>query len=743
MAIIGNISPIFHYVFRDANGDPAINGTVETFKQSAQTTQKATYEDRDLTVALPNPIPLNAAGVAADATGTPKPIYLSDDESYYIVVKDSVGNTIQTVENWNADNAFTITPSITEVNLKNYIENPQYRILINDTTSYADSDLVSGSDVQIARENWFFRRDTANSTNTINYDSFAVGQTSVPYNPKYYLNFSCSGTGAETVKDVFQRIGDSSTFSNQELTFAVYAKSPLSNNIQLIIRQNFGTGGSAPVSTVVATYNLTTSWAQYQSTFIVPDVSGKTIGTDGFLEIGIRMPLNLISQAHLTNYQLNLGATLLDFDYTTSTKEEDEANADQLPTSTKDDFHKAITLGDDKKTSEWRLPVPAGASLPYWGLTLPNGWLWCDGATYDGYEDSIYNRLYDAISIRHGFGSDGVPSLAHNNFISYFINKNDTNITPAVDVNTGFTFATIENGGDKGFITDIYAPNVFNTVRITNKINGVVTATGAGDSGFTITQIQAGTVSLPEITDITTTSAAALAGKHFLISSTATNYYIWFTVDGVGTDPAIGGRTGIKIALLSTTIAQSVAGFISWSLYGCDHQFITFNAAGTLTAGDYFTFYNSANTYDFYYIVDGIGSYSGSNIGVPIRVSSGDSSSVVATKTLDIIRSIKFQVPAGGRFIRMRDRGAGNDPNASIRLAAGDRITTGDQVGTIQHQDIQPHTHPFVHPVLAGQSSTKVAGGGVDQYNFDSDTGINIGTETRPVNIYADYIIKY
>ena len=52
--------------------------------------------------------------------------------------------------------------------------------------------------------------------------------------------------------------------------------------------------------------------------------------------------------------------------------------------------------------------------------------------------------------------------------------------------------------------------------------------------------------------DITINSSlTGSAGAYFEYSSTATDYYGWFTVDGNGTDPAVPGRTGVQIALSS------------------------------------------------------------------------------------------------------------------------------------------------------------------------------------------------
>jgi L-serine dehydratase len=48
-------------------------------------------------------------------------------------------------------------------------------------------------------------------------------------------------------------------------------------------------------------------------------------------------------------------------------------------------------------------------------------------------------------------------------------------------------------------------------------------------------------------------------GDYFLLSSPTTDYYVWFTLEGAGADPAVGGRSGIRVDLLQTDDANSVA----------------------------------------------------------------------------------------------------------------------------------------------------------------------------------------
>jgi hypothetical protein len=61
-----------------------------------------------------------------------------------------------------------------------------------------------------------------------------------------------------------------------------------------------------------------------------------------------------------------------------------------------------------------------------------------------------------------------------------------------------------------------------------------------------------------EITTVTTTTATGLSSKYFTFNDGTTNFYVWFTVDGVGTNPNPGG-TGILCAVLGTDTNAQVA----------------------------------------------------------------------------------------------------------------------------------------------------------------------------------------
>lgn len=96
------------------------------------------------------------------------------------------------------------------------------------------------------------------------------------------------------------------------------------------------------------------------------------------------------------------------------------------------------------------------------------------------------------------------------------------------------------------------------------------------------------------------------------------------------------------------------------------------------------------------------------------------------------------------------DGTAGNDPDKLIRTASSSGGNTGNNLGSKQSDNFKQHNHNpsnggnFIYdngstaPVSTNFNST---GSGILK---KSTTTLNTGgNETRPINIYVNYIIKY
>jgi hypothetical protein len=104
----------------------------------------------------------------------------------------------------------------------------------------------------------------------------------------HYLRWSrTSGTGG---LNFLQKVEDVRTLAGQTITVSFYAKVDSAINVTVSARQNFGSGGSAQVTQTSGAVALTTSWARYSFQFTLGSLSGKTIGTNSFLQIDVGLP---------------------------------------------------------------------------------------------------------------------------------------------------------------------------------------------------------------------------------------------------------------------------------------------------------------------------------------------------------------------------------------------------------------------------------------------------------------------
>lgn len=106
--------------------------------------------------------------------------------------------------------------------------------------------------------------------------------------------------------------------------------------------------------------------------------------------------------------------------------------------------------------------------------------------------------------------------------------------------------------------------------------------------------------------------------------------------------------------------------------------------------------------------------------------------------------STTFNLPnLQGYFLRGVDNGAGVDPESGSRYALQSGGNSGDQVGSYQGSQFSDHSHGFAwHP-----REPTGAGNGPNGWTWDpGDNGQvshNGGSETRPINAYVNYLIKY
>lgn len=107
-----------------------------------------------------------------------------------------------------------------------------------------------------------------------------------------------------------------------------------------------------------------------------------------------------------------------------------------------------------------------------------------------------------------------------------------------------------------------------------------------------------------------------------------------------------------------------------------------------------------------------------------------------------------FNVPDfRGRFLRGRDGGAGRDPDRGGRPAMATGGASGDAIGSIQNDELRSHAHPHSFSTsgydVRYNSAAESLGWARNNGTVQVPTSAFGGNETRPINAYVNYIIKF
>lgn len=143
-------------------------------------------------------------------------------------------------------------------------------------------------------------RWVANSAGTggngvLSQQTFTLGQTDVPGNPIYFLRWQVTSAASGQSSNncyIEQRMENVQKLAARKVTVTLYLKG--TGTMPLIyMNQIFGSGGSAPVQTVLASnVALQAGWTKYQYVVDLPSIAGKTVGTDSYTSVGIVVPPN-------------------------------------------------------------------------------------------------------------------------------------------------------------------------------------------------------------------------------------------------------------------------------------------------------------------------------------------------------------------------------------------------------------------------------------------------------------------
>jgi hypothetical protein len=225
-------------------------------------------------------------------------------------------------------------------------------------------------------------------------------------------------------------------------------------------------------------------------------------------------------------------------------------------------------------------------------------------------------------------------------------------------------------------------------------------------------------------------------------------YYIWFNITGE-IDPGPPALTGtwspIEVFLNSTDTDVDVANTIREVMSAL--QSTDINVDVIPPNSSYFVFQTNPSSIQNYYVWynlngTGVNPGIGGSIGIEVIYTGLESTAELLTKTLIAINKYQYAVPQGqGMFLRNADPTGLWDFDNLTRWSNVTGVA-GPAVGTFEYSQVLLHDH------FLSQDATPAAGSSkryvrADETGSQPSTATFGGSETRPVNMYVNYYIKY
>jgi len=296
-------------------GVPAESGYVYTYQTGTNIPQAVALNPAG-TAFQTNPIRLDQAGqcIAYWNVGEGMPLYR-------LQIYDRSKNLILTVDNYPSVSTAGGGDITVYVDLQNYARNEQFTFWLNGVSF--DNDALIVGKTPIADE-WYFDRDTQTPDISITRETFAPGLSNPASTPVHYLHYVCTSAASATKQDILQKYGSVQSLNNEQVTVYFSARTSDAgtfSTITLVANQFFGAGGSPDV-TLTFDIDIDDTWQVYSQTFVVPNTTGKVIGSnnDDYLSIGFRPQINQVIAIDLVNiqFQPGVGTGASNFPYETT-----------------------------------------------------------------------------------------------------------------------------------------------------------------------------------------------------------------------------------------------------------------------------------------------------------------------------------------------------------------------------------------------------------------------------------------
>lgn len=387
-------------------------------------------------------------------------------------------------------------------------------------------------------DGWLVQHDGTIGTFTVNRQSFTLGQTVVPANPKYSIRWDHSSAGSgSTFRRFAVRIPGVEWRNGEQGTRRIYAKADSARNVTARTVQHFGTGGSPSADVTVSSTVLavTTSWQAFDITATFPSITGKTLGSGGddAIFLYLDLPVNVTMTIDFANDVLVQGHLGMSAPWTFP-----------VPTwlggtgAVYNSFSllaaALATSGSYLTSSAIGVTVQAyDADLAALAVNASNG-LWARTGAGTGSVRSV--AVGTGLSVANGDGVAGNPTVSLGTALTNY-NTDPLSVAElasitavfgtAAFVNTGTSGATVAlcNGANTWAAAQTYAAaNLFtpdNTVDIgasgatrprTIHVGTSIELGAASDT--TITRVSAGVIAVEGVNVLTTATGAQLAATN-------------------------------------------------------------------------------------------------------------------------------------------------------------------------------------------------------------------------------------
>lgn len=783
------------YFVDKTTGLPLAGGVINFYSDNNRSVPKHVYAISgtapDYTfVDLGVSLTLSAVGTPVDESGNSIVIYYypydvdGNLDLYYVEVYSSTDVAQFTREAWPPNVAGSTDGS--DIGAFNYIPNGQF-LLHNDLfPNGEDEGTIVAAVTNVAPGGWFFLvPDATASVNNVSFPSFPEYVPEPSASPRFACRIVCSAADpSDDLKDLQIRFGDVNKFASndQMYTFSLSALTYFSSNFtaKLFLVKNYGTGGSPAATeiTQLTTFTITDTETVFDYAFAFGTNGGNELGTNGddYVALQLSIPTAFATGCDVTNFALLAGDVVVaQYPQQTNRDTVSRTLADAIPNPDGSDLYLTPIL-----TADGYIFDHSPIGKVYASVSGPvNNELNCDGGSHIAANYSSlkipFSRLQEKLLATSGngaqfplFGTGAgfVDAYSDGATGSLIIATNAAGAqTATADVNTTFSFLTSHTGGSTyGFTSKVFGGN--GNFITSNAPGGPIGTITSGTSLLTVScsaALNNGSLYPVSINQrqrvLVAVGADPPASSYFTISNTATQYYVWFIKDGVGSDPAAGG-TGIRVSYTSGMSFSALNFAISRTMNNAQVTEVVVKGGSAVVPNSYFTFFASNQKYAVWYSLNGAGTAPvvANAILIEVDYTTADTITVINAKTATAINKYSYAVPDLRGYVIKGSGSSTVDENYLYRYSDIPYLS-GVGVGTYQYDMILGHVHtatsistPTFTQYHDGASAGPVAESILTDFieetgAFGVSTATSIaetGMQQNDVkNVNLNYVIKY